>query len=234
MDRNKFLERLNSLIEKGRDLANNSTSVRDYDPLKYDIPHYAKCHVWWLSCLNLIRSFFGADHHFYTTFAKASGKWEKVLPSGIKQGIGYPREDMGRAYAVLQYIKEEFELGLVADAKHLYEADLFSNLLDQAFELAEKGYLVGSAVYSRLIIENFINDLCRVKKVELDEKDKLPQKLTKLRKKGVFDLPVERLIQGKYDVGTYAVHGKEEFNKYSKEDIIDLLQTIRDKILTIR
>lgn len=234
MDRIQFLERLKSLIDEGRDLTNKSIPVRHYDPLKYDIPHHVKCHAWWLSCLNLIQSFFGADHQFYTNFENASGKWKKVSSKGASQGIRYPREDMAKAYAVLQYIKDEFELGLVADARHLYEADLFSNLLDQAFELAEKGYLVGSAVYCRLIIENFINDLCRVKKVELDEKDKLPQKLTKLRKKGVFDLPVERLIQGEYDVGTYAVHGKEEFNKYSKEDIIDLLQTIRDKILTIQ
>lgn len=234
MDRNKFLERLDSLIKEGRELANKSLPVRDYDPLGYDIPHYVKCHAWWLSCLNLIQSFFGADHHFYTNFENANGEWKKVISKDVKQPVRYPKEDMASAYAVLSYIKNEFELGLVADAKHLYEADLFSNLLDQAFELAEKGYLVGSAVYCRLIIENFINDLCRVKKVELDEKDKLPQKLTKLRKKEVFDLPMERLIQGKYDVGTYAVHGKDEFNKYSKEDIIDLLQTIRDKILTIR
>jgi len=181
-----------------------------------------------------MRSFFGADHHFYTNFKNADGQWKNVVAKDVRQPVRYPRKDMVKAYAVLLYIKKEFELGLVADTKHLYEADLFSNLLDQAFELAEKGYLVGSAGYCRLIIENFINDLCRVKKVELDEKDNLPRKLTKLRKKGVFDLPVERLIQGKYDIGTYAVHGKEEFNRYSKEEIIDLLQTVRDKILTIR
>ncbi|MBW2966367.1 hypothetical protein KY342_04655, partial [Candidatus Woesearchaeota archaeon] len=134
----------------------------------------------------------------------------------------------------LLYIKNEFQLGLISDAKHLYEADLFSNLLDQAFELVEKGYLVGSAVYCRLIIENFVNDLCRIKNIELDEKDKIPQKLVKLRKKDVFDLPTERLIQGKYDIGSYAVHGKEEFKKYTKEYILDLLQTTRDKILTIK
>ena len=58
--------------------------------------------------------------------------------------------------------------------------------------------------------------------------------LVKLRKKEVFDLPTERMIQSKYDIGTYAVHGKEEFQNYTKEDIIDLLKTTRDKILTIK
>jgi hypothetical protein len=123
---------------------------------------------------------------------------------------------------------------LVADAKHLYEADLFSDLLDQAFELTEKGYLVGAAVYGRLIVENFINDLCRIKEVKLEDNDKLPQKLTKLRKKEVIDLPLERTIQAAYDVGTYAVHGEAEFNKYTKEQIFDRLNNIRDNILTIK
>ncbi len=236
MDRNKFIERLNELIEEGGELANKSLPVRRCKPLAYDIPHYVKCHSWWLSSLNLIRSFFGQEHHFFTNFKNASGRWQQVVvvSKDIKQPIRYPKEDMAKAYAVLSYIKKEFELGLIADAKHLYEADLFSNLLDQAFELVEKNYLIGAAVYCRLIIENFISDLCRIKGIELEDKEKLASKLVKLRKKGVFDLPTERLIQGKYDIGSYAVHGNEEFKKYTKEDILDLLQTTRDKILVIR
>lgn len=234
MDRTQFLERLNSLIEEGRELANTSLPVRNYEPLELDIPHYVKCHSWWLGCLNLIRNFFGSEHHFFTNFKNAAGGWQHVVSNNIKQPIPYPKEDMAKAYAVLFYIKKEFELGLVADARHLYEANLFSNLLDQAFELVEKNYLVGAAVYCRLIIENFINDLCRIKKIELEDKENVSSKLVKLRKKEVFDLPTERMIQGKYDIGTYAVHGKEEFKKYTKEDILDLLQTTRDKILTIR
>jgi len=124
---------------------------------------------------------------------------------------------------------------LISDAKHLYESDLFSNLLEQAFELAQKDYLVAAAVYCRLIIENFINDLCRIKGIEIEEKDKsISIKLTKLREKNIFDLPTERLIQARYDVGTYAVHGLDEFKKYTKEDIIDVLESTRNKILTIK
>ena len=161
-------------------------------------------------------------------------KWRRVFPNKIEQPISYPREEIAKAYAVLMYIKREFELGLVADAQHLYEADLFSNLLEQAFELAEKNYLVGAAVYCRLIVENFINDLCRVKQIQIEENDRLPQKLVKLRKIGVIDLPLERVIQATYDVGTYAVHGEIEFNKYNKEQILDILKNTRDKILIIK
>jgi len=234
MDKTKFLERLDQLIEEGQELTNKSLPVISYKPLNRDFPHYAKCHAWWLSCLNLIRSFFGLEHHFYANFKEAEMGWERVVSKDIKQLVEYPKEEMAKAYAVLIYIRDEFQLGLIADAKHLYNADLFSNLLDQAFELVEKNFLIGGTVYCRLIIENFINDLCRIKKIELEENEKLAPKLVKLRNKKVFDLPMERLIQSKYDIGSYAVHGNDEFKRYAKEDILDLLQNTRDKILTIK
>ena len=234
MDKLKFLERLNQLIEEGKNLTNKSLQVKEMEPLDIDVPHYVNCHAWWLSCLNFLRSNFGVEHHFYTNFKKSNMKWAVVISKDIKQPIRYPKEELARAYAVLIYIKKEFELGLVADAQHLYEANLFSNLLEQAFELVEKDYLVGGAVHCRLIVENFINDLCRVKSIVIEESDKLPQKLTKLRKQGVIDLPLERVIQATYDVGTYAVHGESEFNKYTKDQILDILKTARDKILIIK
>ena len=236
MEKSKFLERLDKLISKGRKLVNYSKRAADIDPLYQDTDFYVECHTWSLSCMNLLRTQFGENHVFYTNFRNAiERKWKKIISKDIEQQIDYCRENLAKAYAVLIYVKREFELGLVADAKHLYEAELFSNILEQGFELAEKGYLVAAAVYCRLIIENFINDLCRVKGVELEENDKLPQKLTKLRKKDVIDLPTERSIQAAYDIGTYAVHGKDEFKKYNtKEKIIDLLENTRDKILTIK
>ena len=234
MDKSKLFERIDHLIATGKELTNSSDPLRIYNPLKLNVGHYAKCHQWNLSCQNLILSQFGTEHHFFNNFMTATKIWQVPLEGGVKRPYEYPQEVMAKAYSVLLHIKEEVELGLVADAKHLYEADLFSNLIEQAYELADKNYLVGSAVHGRLVIENYINDLCRIKKVELEDKDKLPQKLTKLRKKQVIDLPLERKIQASYDVGTYAVHGREEFNKYSKEQVIDILNNIRDNILIIK
>jgi len=235
MNRNVFVNRLDQLVEEGSELVSQSRRVREIQPLNQDLNYFVKAHTWWLSCANLLRSFFGESHPFYTNFIRSNGGWGvRTGPSSEnRQPIEYPKEDIAKSYAVLIYVKQEFTLGLVADAQHLYEANLFSNLLEQAFELANKDYYIGAAVYSRLIIENFINDLCRIKEVKLEEKDKMPQKLFKLRDKNVIDLPTERLIQGQYDIGTYAVHGMEEFKNYTKEKIIYMLEIIRDRILTI-
>ena len=102
----------------------------------------------------------------------------------------------------------------------------------QLREIAKRGYkAIGLDLSSQMV--NYLKKKAKEEKIKIDAIKGNMIKF-KLRKKGVFDLPVERLIQGKYDVGSYAVHGKEEFNKYSKEEMIDLLQTVREKILTIK
>lgn len=234
MNKTEFLERIDKLTKEGMELAKESPYMINYYPLELDLNLYIRCHAWHLSCLNLLRAQFGMEHYFYKNYRLSCKPWVLNLENGAQQYVEYPKEILAKAFATLIYIRKEFENGLVDDAKHLYEAALFSNLLEQAFELVEKGYLVGSAVYGRLVIENFINDLCRLKEVELENKDKLPQKLTKLRKKNAIDLPLERTIQAAYDIGTYAVHGENEFNKYTKEQILYLLNNIRDKILVIK
>ncbi len=233
MNKQAFLGRLDQLIEEGLKLANEFPSLKEVDPIDQKMNTYIKTHVWRLGCSNLLRNYFGVEHQFYKNFNKSFGRWHRI-EDGIKQPIEYCREDICRGYAVLVHIKKEIKLGFVSDAQHLYESNLFSNILEQAFELVEKNYLVGATVYSRLIIENFINDLCRTKKIDLEEKDKLPQKLTKLREKEAIDLPQERMIQASYDIGTFAVHGKEEFKNYTKERVKELLEDIRNRILIIK
>jgi len=234
MNNKIFLDRLDQLINEGNSLIDIAPNLKYVDPLRVNIENNVKFHIWWLSCLNLLRSQFGAKHYFYNNFRSAIGGWQKVINKDVTQPIDYCKEDLAKAYAVLVYIKTEYGLGLTADAKHLYEAELFSNLLEQAFELLEKGYIIGAAIYSRLIVENFVKDLCRVKKIKLDDKDKLPQKLDKLREAGTFDLPMERNIQSIYDVGTYATHGKDEFKQYDKDKINFNLEFIKQRILTIK
>jgi len=106
MDNNQFLKRLYELIEEGIALTNLSVRVKYYNPMRYDISHYTKCHYWWLSCSNLLRSFFGENHTFFNSFKHSSSNWQRVISPEVKQPIAYPQEDMASAYAVLIYIKK--------------------------------------------------------------------------------------------------------------------------------
>lgn len=122
-------------------------------------------------------------------------------------------------------------MNLVPDAQHLYESTIFSNLIEQAFELLKNNYKTAAAIYGRLVIENTIKDLCRLNKIE--GKEKVSDMLVELRKLNIIDLPQERTIQAKYDIGSLAAHGKKEFERYTDRDIEELLEFIRDKIITM-
>lgn len=233
MDLDKFNKRLNSLMKEGTTMMNNCSSIENMDmhgeSNEMNIAH-AK---WRLSCLNLMRYFFGEKHYFYQNFLKSKCTWTRKIPNGDTHHFSYCKESIADEIAVLHYIKDEINWGLVSDAKHMYQSELFSNLLEQAFELCDNGYIIASAVFGRLVIENFINDLLRLKEIEIGEKENMPNKLVKLRNEGIIDLPTERIIQSHYDIGTYAVHGKKEFERYNKEKIKDFLEIIQNKILTI-
>lgn len=191
---------------------------------------------WSLSCLNLIRNAFGENHKFYAIFREASTGYCAMIPVGetkqiAKQPIFYCLEDVAKSYAILINIKEEIELGLVSDAKRLYESNLFSNLLEQAFELLKKGYKPAAAIYGRIVIENTVRGLCDSNNIQ--QKDKVSEMLIELRKMDVIDLPLERVIQAKYDIGSMAAHGNPDFSKYSEGDVKEMLEFVRDKILII-
>ena len=112
-----------------------------------------------------------------------------------------------------------------------FEVIVVSNLLEQAFELLKNDYRHAAAIYGRIVIENAMRGLCDLNNIK--QKDKVSNMLIDLRKTGIIDLPLERTIQAKYDIGSMAAHGKPDFSKYSNKDIEEMLEFIRDKILII-
>lgn len=238
LSKDSIKTRLDELIKGGKELLEIMPPVDRVEPMRQDTDLIIKYRTWVLSCLNLIRNSFGPKHYFFDHFKKAITKgWVVTQPVGktekhtVKQPIFYCSENVAKAYAVLLYIKKEIELGLVSDVRHLYESNLFSNLLEQAFELLKKGYKPASAIYGRLVIENAIRGLCDLNNIQ--QKDKVSEMLVELRKLGIIDLPQERVIQAKYGIGSMAAHGDQEFSRYSDEDIKEMLEFIRDKILII-
>ncbi len=229
-------KRLGDLIIETKKLLNEIPPFRRIDGANQDVICITLFNKWKLSCSNFLRSSFGENHYFLEEFKDAiSHSWQETIDlRGHKLGrsLLYSREQVAEGYATLLFIKEQIDLDLVSDAQHLYEAGLFSNLIEQAFELLKNDYKNAAAIYGRIVIENTIKDLCRMNKIEIQNK-KMPVLLTELRKMNVIDLPKEREIQAKYDIGSLAAHGKDEFNKYNKRNIEKLLEFIRDEIITI-
>ncbi|MCK4405985.1 MAG: DUF4145 domain-containing protein [Hadesarchaea archaeon] len=233
----KFIKtRLDSLIEEGNNLLMEIPPVDIIEPLHQKQDNIVKFDKWKLSCLNFLLNVFGPNHYFLEKFKESTKHgWKVSIPISehqkIEQPIYYSREQVSKCYAVLLFIKEQVDLGLVSDAQHLYDAELFSNLIEQAFELLRNDYKHAAAIYGRLVMENAIRDLCRLNKIQ---KEKLSEMLIELRRIGIIDLPKERIVQANYDIGSLAAHGKEEFNRYTNNDIEEMLVFIRDKIITLK
>jgi len=237
MVKKEFIKkRLEDLIKETEGLLKTIPSLIEIDATKQDKEHIIFFDKWKLSCLNFLRASFGSNHYFYKNFKSCidEAAWAEFATIGkhkVNRPYYYSREQIAKGYATLLFIKEQIELNLVPDAKHFYEAALFSNLIEQGFELLKNGYRHAAAIYGRLVIENTIRDLCRLNNIK--DKEKLSGMLVELRKLDVIDLPIARVIQSKYDIGSLAVHGKKKFNKYSDRDIEEMLEFIRDKIITI-
>ena len=233
--KDSILSRLDKLIDEGKELLRVMPPVRMINPLAQRSELIIRYSKWRISCLNFIRNSFGEKHYFFQQFEKAiKGGWNLthvVDGKEISQPIVYSLEDVSEAFAVLTSIKENIELGLISDVKHLYESNLFSNLVEQGLELLKNGYRVAAAIYSRISIENAIRGLCDLNNIQ--QSNKVSDMLVELRKIQIIDVPLERTIQAKYDIGTMAAHGRQGFDKYSDKDIQEILEFVRDKILII-
>lgn len=235
LSKDTIVSRLDRLIDEGKELLEIIPPVRAIDPSKQNPELIIKHLKWRMSCMNFIRNSFGEKHYFFNQFDKASkGGWEQyeVLDEHkISKPYLYCLEDLAESFAVLTSIKENIDLGLISDVKHLYESNLFSNLVNQGLELLTKGYRAAAAIYGRISIENAIRGLCDSN--DIQQREKVSDMLVELRRIQIIDLPLERTIQAKYDIGTMAAHGREEFAKYSDKEIQEMLEFVRDKILII-
>jgi hypothetical protein len=234
LSKDSIISRLNKLTDEGKELLKIIPPAAKIAPEYQDSALIFKYRKWRLSCLNFIRNSFGEKHYFFKQFNDASGylKSTTVLAERhkVSLGLAYCLEYVAESLAVLISITESVNSGMISDVKHLYESNLFSNLVEQGLELLRNGYRVAAAIYSRISIENAIRGLCDLNNIQ---QRNVSDMLVELRKIQIIDLPLERTIQAKYDIGTMAAHGRQDFDKYSDKDIQEMLEFVRDKILII-
>ena len=232
-------DRIQKLIKEGCALEKVCPSVDELQDHELDLSLDAKYTEWATSTTNFLRFSFGLNHFFVERFSKIANlkytyKYIESNGSGFEKEIYCYKEKMSRLCGVLMSIKKEAELGFIEDATFLHKKESLSDILEDAFVLLEQDYNLASAIYGRIILENSIKELCRLKEIPMDKNEKFSSMLNKLRQKTIIDLPQERSYQAQYDIGSFAVHGKEEFNKKTKKDIMNMLNFIRDNVLQLK
>lgn len=97
--------------------------------------------------------------------------------------------------------------------------------------MLEHGLNLAAGTYGRVVLETTIKEFA--KEHDIDSKLKFNEIIINLRMKGFIQKPFENSLRANYEIGSWAAHGNEEFNKLTKTEIKEFLVFIRDKVLTL-
>ncbi len=223
MNDEKIAEKIRELIEEGYELKKDLVShTDDYNQFKnrYKILEGQR---WKGKCLNLLKLRFGVESDYFKDFDRAiNTRW--------RHAEEYCEENVSKAIGVLEYVYDALINDLTEDLFFKKEVLVMSNLLDQAYEFLNKGFKHAAAIYGRIILETTIKEYAKLSGID-DEK--FDQVIIHLRKKDLIHKPFENSLRANYEIGSWAVHNDEKFNRLSYSEIKEFLNFIRDKVLNI-
>lgn len=223
----KIIEKLSELIKEGKDLQEelNTEELLEYsDYQRENVRLYPRAIKWERDSINLLKLRFGANSRYLGDFV------DEISKKVGERGGRFHKENVADATAILEHDRDAMANGLTEDLFYKREVQVFSDLLDQAFEFLENDHEIAAAIYGRIVLETTIREFARKEGVE---EKKFDQVIIKLRQKGIIQKPIESSLRANYQFGSLAAHGDKNFEDYSKREIREYLNFIRDKVLTL-
>jgi hypothetical protein len=204
----KILQRLQQLIERGLEIKNTKQSPPP-NFIGFDATVDSQvANQWHASAKSILGKAFGRDSEHYSLFEACFEKG--VTYSPLVRGIG-----------ILKAAKEDFEHGYIQDVKNLVAAEMFSDLLDQASQLLDAGYIGPAAVVAGAVLEDNLRKLCVGQTIELSDKPKLDYMNSQLAKVNFYNKLTQKRLTAIADIRNSAAHGKwDDFTKKDVEDMI--------------
>jgi hypothetical protein len=150
-----------------------------------------------------------------------------------KGGEEFFKENVDKATGVLEFVYDALKDGFTDDLFYKHEILVFSDLLEQAFEFLKNKLQIAAGIYGRIVLETTIREYAKKHAIENVEKTKFDQLIIKLRTNNVIQKPFENSLRANYEIGSWAAHGKQEFQDLPDNQIKEFLTFIRDKVLTL-
>lgn len=145
----KIINRLEELIKKGEDVLKTG-----YSRSSANVVYFGDAGVdsglsneWGISSLNILSKAFGKESDHYSKFNALFSQFNDFSP--VKRGIG-----------ILRAAKDDYENGYLFDTRTLIEAEIFSDIIEQAEELLKKDHYQASAVIAGCVLEDGLRKLC--------------------------------------------------------------------------
>lgn len=179
------------------------------------------------ACLSFIEKLYSSSHSYYLTI-----KETKFIYVGGSDSL--PHVEL--CLAVLSNIKNEINSGWIEKSvKGLVSAEIFSDFLDMAGHLLERGYKDPAAVIIGSTLEEHLRKLCNKHRIETErhnDNQSVPKKADSLNsdlaREGIINKLDQKSITAWLGLRNHAAHG--EYEKYTKEQAAEMLQGVRSFI----
>jgi hypothetical protein len=130
--------------------------------------------------------------------------------------------------AVLRAVKAEYEDGYLSRVEELVRADVFSDFLEMAEELLDKGYKDAAAVIAGSVLEERLRELSTAFGVDTEVNGR-PVKADKLNadlaKAGAYNKLQQKVVTALIDLRNNAAHGN--YDEYTSEQVTSMIRDIR-------
>jgi hypothetical protein len=175
---------------------------------------------------NILRIRFGVNSYFHDEFINVN-----VKRFSHERDFDYYGRIMLKHVGVLEAVLYALESGLTDDLFYQKELLVFGDLLNQAYEFHANNLFLAAGTYGRVVLETTIKEFAKEKGIDSDRN--FDSIIVCLRKENIINHPFEHSLRANYKIGSLAAHGNDEFNNLSDREILEILNFIRDKVLTL-
>ena len=218
------------IIKKLSELINDGSSARKVKNSYPTDTYYTDLRAekkFQISAKNAIKVRFLEDSTFYKDFMDTY----KLEPYKGESNGNYHYRLMTLQMGVLEAVLDALKSGLTDDLFYQRELLVFSDLLTQAFEFLEQGLNHAAAIYGRIVLETTIREFA--KEHGTNSESRFDQIIINLTQNGHIHKPFQNSLRSNYEIGSWAAHGNEKFNKLNENELREFLVFIRDKVLTL-
>lgn len=213
--------RLEELIQVGEKMKSTCRTVGGNTPGVISIPQsyvdHEQSHQWALSVLTILKSSIGEGSDNYMQ---------------VKQNLERCAvfQNFCMILSSLKAALDDLKGGNFFEAKHLIEAEVFGDLLEQAEELQSSGYKDAAAVLAGGVLEKHMRSMCASRGISLlkpNGKHKMINDLNdELAKNGTYNALKKKQVAAWADLRNKAAHGN--FSEYSANDVAAFLRDVSD------
>jgi hypothetical protein len=207
----EILNRLDSLIEKGNKVI---ATHRPNPPGVIGFPtlNSEAFSEWQTQSLSYLINILSQEHIYVQQF-------KDEVQGGHASSVGSGR-------GILRTVREDIEGGYLKRIEALVSADIFTDFLEMAEHLLEKGYKDPAASLVGAVLEDGLRKICAKSSVTVKSQEDISSLNKKLADAQVYNRLMQKKVQVWNDIRNNADHAK--FSEYSKDDVKEMLKGVTD------